>query len=69
MGTGRNPDQMTAEQRHCEIASILATGMLRLIRDARRRALASLGNPSDSGDSRLDLSANSPLSVAPRPAG
>ncbi len=66
---GRNPDNMTAGERRGEIAGILACGMLRSIRDARRRATANRANTPDSDDSRLDLSANSPLSVAPRSAG
>ena len=69
MSPGRNPDNMTASERRAEIASILACGMLRSIRDARRLSSTNLANTPDSDDSRLDLSANSPLSVAPRPAG
>ncbi len=69
MPTTRNPDNMTANERRAEIASILAPGMLRSIRDARLNAAVDLGNPRESCDSRLDLSADSPLSVAPRPAG
>jgi len=66
---GRNPDNMTTSERRAEIASILASAMLHSIRDGRRRASANLANTPDSNDSRLDLSADSPLSVAPRPAG
>ena len=69
MGATRNPETMTEAERRAEIASILACGMLRSIRNVRRRASANLANTSDSNDSRLDLSADSPLSVAPRPAG
>ena len=69
MLTGRNPDNMTASERRAEIASILACGMLRSIGHACRRSSANLANTRDSDDSHLDLSADSPLSVAPRPAG
>ena len=43
MPTGRNPDHMTADERHDEIASILAVGMLRAIRLARRSTTAHSG--------------------------
>ena len=69
MPTGRNPDHMTAEERRREIAGILAAGLLRAVRQSRRSVAADLVDSSDSRDSRLELGTNSPLSVAPRPAG
>jgi len=69
MPTGRNPDHMTAAERRDEIARILAVGMIRAVRDTRRASSATTNTPAESGSSRLDLCANSPLSVAPRPAG
>ena len=69
MPTGRNPDHMTADERRDEIASILAVGMLRAARNARRSESAAPNDSAETGSSRLDLCANSPLSVAPRPAG
>lgn len=69
MPTGRNPDHMTADERRDEIAGILAAGMLRAVRHARRSESAHSNASAETGLSRLDLCANSPLSVAPRPAG
>ena len=69
MRPGRNPDNMTASERRAEIARILASGMLRSVRNARLHTAVDLGNSPESCDSRLDLSADSLLSVAPRPAG
>jgi len=69
MPTGRNPDHMTAAERRDEIASILAASMLRAVRNARRSESADSIDSAETGPSRLDLCANSPLSVAPRPAG
>lgn len=69
MPTGRNPDHMTTEERRREVAGILAAGVLRAIRQSRRRGGQGSDDLPDSRDSRLELGANSPLSVAPRPAG
>lgn len=69
MPTGRNPDHMTPEERRHEIASILAAAVLRAVRQSRRRGDADSDDLPDSRESRLELGANSPLSVAPRPAG
>lgn len=69
MPTGRNPDHMTADERRDEIARILAAGMLRAVRHARRFESADPNESAETGPRRLDLCANSPLSVAPRPAG
>jgi len=69
MPTGRNPDQMTAEERRREISGILAAGVLHAVRQSRRRGGEGSDDSSDSRDSRLELGADSPLSVAPRTAG
>lgn len=69
MPTGRNPDHMTAHDRRAEIASIIAAGVLRAVRQSRRCGSADSNDSAETDASRLDLSANSPLSVAPRPAG
>lgn len=69
MPTGRNPDHMTADERYREIAGILAAGVLRAVRQSRRRGDTHSDDLPDSRDSRLELGADSPLSVAPRPAG
>ncbi|MDP7071122.1 MAG: hypothetical protein QF561_07215 [Phycisphaerales bacterium] len=68
MPTGRNPDNMTTDERRDEVASILAGAMLRTTR-SQRGTLSNLSKTRESRDSGLDLCANSPLSVAPRPAG
>jgi len=67
--TGRDPDSMAPEERRDEIASIMARGLVRSVRLARSRTSVSAEKVSEAGESGLDLSANSPLSVAPRPAG
>ena len=69
MNPSRNPDTMTATERRTEIASILATGLMRSVRVARSRTSVVAEKVSEAGEFGLDLSANSPLSVAPRPAG
>lgn len=69
MTATRNPKSMTAGERRDEIAAILAGGLLRAFRDDRRAVVPADAEVEESGPIRLDLSANSPLSVAPRPAG
>ena len=69
MPTGRNPDHMTADERRHEIASILAAGVLRAVRQSRRCGSTDSIDSPETGNSRLDLCAHSPLSVAPQPAG
>ena len=69
MPTGRNPDHMTAEERRREITGILAAAVLRAVRQSQCRGGEGSDDLPDSRDSRLELGANSPLSVAPRPAG
>ncbi len=69
MPTGCNLDHMTANDRRAEIASILATGVLRAVRESRRGGSADANDSAETGASGLDLCAHSPLSVAARPAG
>lgn len=67
--TTRSPESMTADQRRAEIVDILARGLMRSIRLARSRTSGPAEKVSEAGESGLDPRANSPLSVAPRPAG
>jgi len=62
----RNPETMTAEERQREVAQLLARALVRHVRLARSRTsdAASAGPQND-----LDLSPETRLSVAPRPAG
>lgn len=69
MDVAREPETMNEAERRRELASILARGLLRSIRHARSCRVRAIEKVSEAGDSGLDLSANSPLSVAPRPAG
>lgn len=57
----RDPETMTADERGDEVASILARGVVRAVREA-----AAYG---DSPATCLDLSGDSSLTVAPRPRG
>ena len=52
MPTGRNPDHMTDEERRAEIARILADGMLRAVRHARRSESANSNDSAESGGNR-----------------
>ena len=65
----RNPETMTVAERRAEVASILARGLLRTVRNAKSATSSAVQKVSESGESGLDLPADSPLSVAPRPAG
>ena len=69
MDVAREPETMTETERRRELASIFARGLLRSIRHARACNTRAAEKDSEAGDTGLDLSANSPLSVAPRPAG
>jgi hypothetical protein len=65
----RNPETMTVAERRAEIASILARGLVRAVRNAKYGTSSAVQKVSESGDSVLDLPTDSPLSVAPRLAG
>lgn len=69
MITTRVPETMTADERRQEVASILATGLLRRVRTSRTPA--SDAAPELPPESRigLDLSSETRLSVAQRPVG
>lgn len=72
MDATRPPETMTTSERRDEVVAILAEGMLRVIRQ-RRGAGAESAKPSakvsELSPKGLDLSPDSPLSVAQRPAG
>ena len=55
------PEKMTVEERADEVASILARGLVRAVRETAAHG----GSPA----TRLDLSGDSSLTVAPRPRG
>ncbi len=61
MVSTRNPETMTEPERRQEVAALLATALLRTVRQIR----ATSTNPKEA----LDLSSKTRLSVAPRPAG
>ncbi len=61
MVSTRNPETMTEPERRQEITAILAAALLRTVRQNR----ATSTNPKEA----LDLSSETRLSVAPRPAG
>jgi len=64
-----NPESMTAEERRLEVASILASGLLRRVRMARTAELPPRKTVSKSSRNRLEVPSETRLSVAPRPAG
>jgi len=65
----RNPETMTVAERRAEVASILARGLVRAVRNAKVGTSSAEQKVSESGDSGLAFPTDSPLSVAPRPAG
>jgi hypothetical protein len=65
----RDPDLMTEPQRREEVATLLAAGLLRRVREARAAVSTSGGTSGDASGGGLDLSSETRLSVAPRPAG
>lgn len=69
MDSTRNPETMTVAERRGEVARILARGLVRSVRNAKSGTSLAVQKVSESGDSGLDLPTDSPLSVAPRPAG
>jgi len=64
-----NPESMTADERRLEVASILAGGLLRRVRMAKTPASSPPKTISEMSRNRLELPAETRLSVAPRPAG
>lgn len=69
MDTTRNPESMTTHERRAEIASIMARGVVRAVRRARSGTSSAPEPAPESSGNGLDLCADLPLSVAPRPAG
>jgi hypothetical protein len=69
MITTRDPETMTADKRRQEVASILATGLLRRVRTSRTAASdAALESPPES-QIGLELPSETRLSVAQQPVG
>ena len=68
MDATRQPDTMTEAERRDEVAAILAKGMLRTIRQRRGDMANAREKVSELSPPGLDLSDDSPLSVAQRPA-
>lgn len=67
MITTRDPETMTADERRHEVASILATGLLRRVRTMKTAASdAALESPLKS-QIGLDLPSETRLSVAQQP--
>lgn len=69
MNSNHDPETMTAEERRAEVASILARGLLRAIRNVRARTHSADEKVSDSAETCLDSSGDLPLGVAQRPTG
>ncbi len=63
------PESMTAEERRQEIAGILARGLLRRVRMDGRAASPAGKKTSKNPETGLEVSSETRLSVAPRPAG
>jgi hypothetical protein len=64
-----DPESMTAEERQLEVAGILARGVLRHIRSVKTTHSNPHKATSESPKNHLDVSLETRLSVAPRPAG
>ena len=69
MITTTDPESMTAEERRCEVASILTNGLLRRLRTVESAASSPAKTVSKESKTGLELPAESRLSVAPRPGG
>ncbi len=64
-----DPESMTAEERRREVAAILASGLLRRLRTAKSAASPPGRKTSKERRTGLEVSLETRLSVAPRPAG
>ncbi len=64
-----DPETMTTDERRLEVASILARGLLRHIRMANSAESPAQETGSERSRNRLEIPAETRLSVAPRPAG
>lgn len=64
-----DPETMTAQERRQEVAGILAAGLLRHVRMARKLQSSPAKTVSKTTKSSLDVHAKARLSVAQVPAG
>ena len=64
-----DPESMTAEERQLEVASILASGLVRRVRMAETDESPPRKTISKESRNRLEVPVETRLSVAPRPAG
>jgi len=64
-----DPERMTVDERRLEVASILAGGLLRRARMAKTAMSPARKIISEGPETGLDVSAETRLSVAPRPTG
>ena len=64
-----DPESMTVEERQLEVASILASGLLRRVRMAETADSPPRKTISKGPRNRLEVPTETRLSVAPRPAG
>lgn len=69
MITTRDPETMTADERRQEVASVLATGLLRRVRTMKTAASDAALESSLKSQNRLDLPSETRLSVAQQPVG
>ncbi len=65
----RDPETMTADDRRLEVASILATGLLRCVRRAKAPVPDASTEPPPESQIGLDLPSETRLSVAQQPVG
>ena len=69
MITTRDPETMTADERRQEVASILATGLLRRVRTPKTVASDAAPDSPPKSQIGLDLPSETRLSVAQQPVG
>lgn len=69
MDATRPPETMTEIERRDEVVAILATGMLRSVRQQRGEPAQAPQKVSELSPPGLDPTPDLPLSVAQRPAG
>lgn len=63
----RDPETMSPNERRDEVACILARGLVRAVRHARRGTTAKFEKGSESCRDGLELDGRSSLTVAPQP--
>ena len=69
MNPTRDPETMTADERRIEVASILAVGLMRRVRQRKSANPEAPQISSPTSRIGLDLPSETRLSVSPRPAG